>query len=122
MILKVGEAGAILPLTCSEVIRELESAFKRKAPEALGDLALLLDRSGLDITPSPVKSRVDQCLKLIDHIGDAKILASAWSAEVDYFVTLDRKHFIQNERLLKETPFLIGTPGDFLEWFRQQLI
>jgi predicted nucleic acid-binding protein len=122
MIPKLGEAGALLPLTCSEVIRELERAFKRKASEALGDLALVLDRSRLEITPSPVKLRVDQCLKLINHSGDAKILASAWSAEVDYFVTLDRKHFIQNKRLLKETPFPIGTSGDFLDWFRQQLI
>ncbi|NIM93395.1 MAG: PIN domain-containing protein [Anaerolineales bacterium] len=122
MILKLGEAGMLLLLTNAEVLGEFDRVLKRKAPESLGDLALVLDRSRLEIVPSPTQRIVDRCLELIDHMGDARIFVPAWSAEVDYFVTFDRAHLLQNKLLQEEVPFPIGTPGDFLDWFRGELI
>jgi hypothetical protein len=48
------------------------------------------------------------------------VLAAAIAAQVDYFVTLDRQHFLTNEPLRAALPFPIGTPGDCLAWHRQQ--
>ena len=121
MILRLGEAGAINILVSSLVLSELENAIQRKAPRSLGGLALLLDRSRLDITPNPSKETIKKSLSLTPHSGDANILAAAWETSVDFLVTLDRKHFLDNRMMLKSVPFPIGTPGDFLAWYRTHL-
>jgi hypothetical protein len=49
------------------------------------------------------------------------VLAAARQVEIDYLVTLDQEHFLSNTPLRTAMPFLIGTPGDFLAWYREQL-
>ena len=94
MILRLGEAGAIRLFASPHVLGEIEKALRRKVPDALGSLALLLDRSGVEIAPS---------------------------AEADYFVTLDKEHFLGDSGLREAVPFPVGTPGDFLAFFRGRL-
>jgi predicted nucleic acid-binding protein len=122
MILKLGEAGAVRLLVSPRVLSEIEGALRRKAPDLLGLLALLLDRSGVEVVPSPASEVVQESQALTSHPGDAQVLAAAWAAGVDYFVTLDRKHFLDNLSLKEAVPFPIGTPGDFLIWYRGQLV
>lgn len=122
MILKLGEAGAIRLLVSPRVLSEIESTLRRKAPDLLGMLALLLDRSSVEVVPSPAAETVQESLALIEHSGDAQVFAAAWAAGVEYFVTLDWKHFLDNPGLKGAVPFLIGTPGDFLTWYRGQFI
>ena len=122
MILKLGEAGAIRLLVSSQVLSEIEGTLRRKAPDLLGMLTLLLDRSGVETVPSPGMGAVQESQALTGHPGDAWVLAAAWAAGVDYFVTLDRKHFLDNPGLKEAVPFPIGTPGDFLTWYRGQLV
>ncbi len=122
VILKLGEVGAIQLLVSSQVLIELEGALRRKAPDLLGLLAVLLERSGVEVTPAPTPELVQQSRALIAHPGDAQILAAAWIAGTDYLVTLDRQHFLDNERLKEGVSFPVGTPGDFLAWYRGQFI
>jgi predicted nucleic acid-binding protein len=121
VILRVGEVGAIRLLVSSQVLDEIDGALRHKAPETPGLLALLLDRSGVEVVPPPVPKAVQDSQALIGHPGDAQLLAAAWIARVDYFVTLDRKHFLDNQALRDAVPFPVGTPGDFLAWYREQL-
>ncbi|MFB0546830.1 MAG: putative toxin-antitoxin system toxin component, PIN family [Anaerolineae bacterium] len=121
MILKLGEAGAIRLLVSPQVLDEIESALRRKAPDMLGLLALLLDRSGVEVVSSPIPEAVQDSQALTDHPGDVQVLAAAWGAGADYFVTLDRKHFLDNLALRDAVPFPVGTPGDFLAWYQGQL-
>jgi len=121
MILKLGEAGAIQLLVGPQVLDEIESALRRKAPDVLGLLALLLDRSRVEVVPSPMPEAVQDSQALTGHPGDAQVLAAAWAAGADYFVTLDRQHFLDNPSLRDAVPFPVGTPGDFLAWYRRQL-
>jgi len=121
LVLRLAEVGAIRLLVSSQVLDEIERALRRKAPDTLGLLALLLDRSGIEVVPSPTAKMVLDSQALIGHPGDAQMLAAAWSAGADYFVTLDRKHFLDNQALKDNVPFPIGTPGDFLAWYRGQL-
>ena len=122
MILKLGEAEALQIMISSPVLTEVERALQKKAPGTLGALALILDRSNALILPDPKKELIKACENLVNHPGDARVIASVWETEIDFFVTLDRKHFIENQALKKEAPFLIGTPGDFLAWFRGRFI
>ena len=121
MILKLGEARAIRLLVGPQVLDEIESALRRKAPDMLGLLALLLDRSGIEVVPAPMSKVVQDSQALTGHLGDAQVLAAAWVARADYLVTLDRKHFLDNQALKAAVPFPVGTPGDFLAWYRAQL-
>ncbi|HEY3231292.1 MAG TPA: PIN domain-containing protein [Roseiflexaceae bacterium] len=121
MILKLGEAGAVRLLLSPQVLTEIEGALRRKAPESLGLLALLLDRAGVEVVPSPTPEAVRQGQALTGHQGDAIVLAAAQSSGADYFVTLDRAHFLDNPALKSAVPFPIGTPGDFLAWYRERI-
>ena len=122
MILKLGEARAVRLLVSPQVLDEIESALRRKAPNMLGLLTLLLDRSGVEVVPPPISETVRDSQALTGHPGDAQVLAAAWAAGADYLVMLDRnKHFPKNQTLRAAVPFPVGTPGDFLAWYRAQL-
>ncbi len=121
MILKLGEAGVVKLLVSSQVLEEMESVLTRKAPDLLGMLALLLDRSRIQVVPSPPRKILVECMTLVKSRCDAKILAAAWAGKADYLVTLDKKHFLANKALEKAVPFPIGTPGDFIVWFRRRI-
>lgn len=121
MILKLGEAGAVKLLVSSQVLEELEGVLNKKAPDLVGMLALLLERSGIQVVPSPPKKVLVECMTLVKFPGDAKILAAAWAGKAGYFITLDKKHFLANTALKKVVPFPIGTPGDYISWFRNSL-
>lgn len=121
MLLKLGEASLIRLAASSQVLQELENAVRRKAPEQLGALALLLDRAGLETTDKPETAVLDICQELVAYRPDARVLAAAWTAEADYFVTLDKRHFLENKLLRERVPFPLGTPGDCLGWYRKHL-
>ncbi len=120
-ILRLGEAGLLQLLVSAQVLKELEDALRRKAPAALGALTLLLDRAGVEVVDEPSAVVVARSQELITHPGDALVLAAAWEADVDYFVTLDGKHFLENAALRDVLTFPIGTSGDFLKWYRRQV-
>jgi predicted nucleic acid-binding protein len=121
MILKLGEAGALQLLISPHVLTEVEGALRRKAPEILDLLHLLLNRSQAEVVSSPSSDAVRQSHALIHHAGDAQVLAAAWQTGIDYFITLDHEHFLDNTPLRNKVPFPIGTPGDFLTWYRERI-
>jgi predicted nucleic acid-binding protein len=121
MLLRLGEAGAIALLTSRLALQELEGALRAKAPDVVGALALLLDRAQLTILGSPEENQLALARSLVDQPGDAQILASALGGQVEFFVTLDQKHLLANDRLVSGLPFQLGTPGECLDWLRRRL-
>jgi predicted nucleic acid-binding protein len=121
MILKLGEAEAVQLWVSSQVLSELENVLRRKAAGALGNLTLVLNRSGVKIVPPPEPGFLEMSQNLLSYQPDAQVLAAAWSAGCDYLVTLDRKHFLDNQQIIETIPFLMGTPGDFLGWYRSKI-
>jgi predicted nucleic acid-binding protein len=121
MILKLGEAHAVRILVSPHVLQEAENVLRRKAPDLIGLLALLLDRSGAETVPTPLPDAVQEHLALTGYPADALVLAAAKMTAADYFVTLDREHFLNNDPLKRAMPFPVGTPGDFLAWYRRRI-
>jgi predicted nucleic acid-binding protein len=121
-VLKLAEAGMVTLAISPQVLSEIENNLRRKAPEQLGKLAVLLDRVGLVLTKTAPESLFETALTLTGHPGDGRVLADAWESGVDFFVTLDRQHFLDNEGLRTALPFPLGTPGDFLLWYRQNYV
>ncbi len=121
MLLKLGEAGAIQLLVSPQVITEIEGVLRRKAPEMLGLMAIVLDQSDVEVVAAPPPEAMQEHLVSVGHLGDAQIWAAVGLVQPDYFVTLDRKHFLDNPALRSSVAFPVGTPGDFLIWYRAQL-
>jgi len=42
-------------------------------------------------------------------------------AGVDYLVTLDRRHFLDDPEVARRSGLRIGAPGDSIAWFRALL-
>ena len=120
-ILKLGEAKAITPIVSSRVLVELEGAIRRKADGLMPRLAVLLETSGLEEVSEGSHSGLN-LTGIINHPADEKSIETAFSAEADYIVTLDREHFLNNQFLIDSLPFPIGTPGDFLNWYGSSLV
>ncbi len=120
MILKLGEAGAVDLLLSSQVLAEIENVVRKKAPRLLGALSLLLDRSNIVVVPQPDEATIKKIRILVGYPADALVIAAAWRSKIDYLVTLDRFHILDNQPLRLAAPFPIGTPGDFLLWFRNK--
>jgi predicted nucleic acid-binding protein len=121
MLLKMGEARAVDLLVSPQVLAEIERAVRRKAPERLGVLALLLDRSGVQIVKPALSTTLSKVNRYLDYVPDAMILASAIDAQSDYFVTRDKRHFLGIEDLTRAFSPSIGTPGDCLAWYKRSL-
>ena len=121
MLLKLGEAHAVKLSVSSHVLAEIESVLRRKSPQSLGMLALFLDRSRIAVVSSSSENHIVICQSVVNYTPDAVVLAAAWTAGIDYFVTLDRKHFLNNQQLRDAAPFTVGTPGSYLAWYRGQI-
>jgi predicted nucleic acid-binding protein len=121
LIFKLAEAGAIRLLVSRQVLAEADVAVRKKNPDALPDLAMSLEAARVEIVASAGRKNVDEIAPHIGHPGDAQILADVIGAAADYFVTLDREHFLNNRKARSVSKIPIGTPGDFLAWVRARL-
>lgn len=94
---------------------EAERAIKEKYPKNLVELHHLA--SFFTITMNPSEKFLESILPLIDF-KDAPILAAALKEKAHILVTLDRKHFLENQKMKEQIPFLeVLTPGDLIEEF-----
>ncbi len=121
MLLKLGEIGMVKLLVSYQVLKEIQNVITKKAPQLLLKTALILDRSNVEIVSSAPSEIRTQCYPLVPQTGDTQIIADAWENQVDFLVTLDKRHFLENKLLLEQAPFPIGTPGDCLAWIRNNL-
>jgi predicted nucleic acid-binding protein len=120
LVFRLGEIGILDIWVGQSVIQEAEEVVRRKVPHTLPDLAILLSIVRTSLGSSPGIREYEQARELVHYLPDARVLAEAMCAAPDWFVTLDRKRFLEN-RLLAKLPFRIGTPGDFLEAFKENL-
>ena len=121
LIFKLGEAGAISLWVGPWVLKEAEAVLERKSPSSKGYFALLLDRAKVSTGKEPGKKHLNQALKAISYLPDAQVVAEAIAIGADYFVSFDRKHIVASPDIGK-LPFPVGTPGDFLGWYREKLV
>ena len=121
MLLRLGEIEMVQLLLSPQVLQEIEEVIRRKAPQSLPALAILLDRSRAEVVTAAPQNLVGHCLAWVPHAGDARIIADAWHNRADFLVTLDKAHFLNAPELRSQLPFPIGTPGDCLAGLRRWL-
>lgn len=121
LILKLGEAGAVSLWVGPCVLQEAEAVLKRKSDASRPLMALLLDRARVQVGPEAGTEALNQAQLAIKYVPDAQVLAEALELHVDYLVSLDKKHLVGNPGV-ENLSLAVGTPGEFLEWYRQRLV
>lgn len=120
-LLLLGEASQITITISEQVIVETERALARKAPAALPYYRQALRSSGMRIVQAPSAAEIQAFQGIIAHPADVPIVVAAMQAGVEYLVTLNRRHFIDDPEVAVRSGLRIGTPGDALAWVRHQL-
>jgi len=95
-IFRLGEAGVIDLVISPCVLRESEQVVRRKVPTSLPILAQLLDVCNLEIVMVSNDELIEQAKKIMDYQPDIYVLAEAMNTSVDWFITHDKKHFLNN--------------------------
>lgn len=120
-LLVLAEAGKIQLTISEQVVAETERALARTAPSALVYYREVLLHSDLRVTRDPAPEQVEARAGLIGHQADVPIVIAAMEAGVDFLVTLNRRHFLDDPGVAERSGLRLGTPGDALAWVRQQL-
>lgn len=121
-LLLLGESGKITLTISEQVIAEVERNLARKAPEALPFAREIILSANIRILHDPTVGEVQKHLDWISHAADVPILLAARQAKVDFLVTLNTHHFLDDPQVSQRSGLRIGTPGDGLAWARQRLI
>ncbi|MCW1966663.1 MAG: PIN domain-containing protein [Anaerolineae bacterium] len=119
-LLKLGEFGFVSLWTSRDALVEVEHNVAKYDQAYVAHVAHLLAAARVGITAPPSATQARRINLHINYAPDAVILAAALEIPADYFVTLDREHILRNLTLSKAVPFLLGTPGDCLAWYRSQ--
>jgi len=121
-LLLLGEAERVELIVSEQVVAETERAIARKLPRALSETRQAIFNSRVMIVPDPSIEAILERMAWMSHPADVPILVAAALAKVDYLVTLNRKHFIDDPSVAAHSGLRTGTPGDALAWLRAQLI
>lgn len=122
VLLILSESVQILITISEQVVAESERAIARKAPKSINDLRQAILATKVKIVRAPAPEDVWEHSHLISHPADAPIVLAAMQAKVDYLVTLNRKHFMDDPKVAELSGLRIGTPGDALAWIRQKIL
>ena len=120
-LLVLAEADSIAITISEQVVVETEQAVARKVPQALPYYRQALRITDLYIVHNPTPEDVALHGDIISHQADVPIVVAAMNARVDYLVTFNRRHFIDDPGVAARSGLPIGTPGDALAWVREQL-
>ena len=113
----LAEAGLLQLIIGPTVLREADEVVRRKAPASLPLFAQLLEAGQVETCSAPTPKQIESARSLVAYIPDAYVLAEAIRAEVDWFVTHDKEHFLKTKKGITLS-FEIGTPGGLLQRFK----
>ena len=112
-LLREAVRGNVRVVVTQHVLREAEDSLARKAPETVPALHELLELVGPEVGALPTLPELRRTVTYI-NLKDAPIVAGAVKARVDYLVTWDRKHFIDDAKVGRESGLKIVTPDELM--------
>jgi hypothetical protein len=105
-------------LVSEQVIAETERAITRKALAALNEVRQMILLAKIKILPDPEAVEVSEHLDWMSDPADVPILLAAMQGELGFWVTLNRRHFVDDPQVARRSGLRIGIPGDALVWVR----
>jgi predicted nucleic acid-binding protein len=120
VILTLAEAELLTLVMSEQVLVEAERNLKEKLPRAIPEYQRFLATCPLEKFADPPAGDVAKGREII-RPKDASIVMAAKNAQVDYLVTLNRKHFLDDPEVARRSGLRIGAPDEFLAWLGEQL-
>ena len=117
-ILRLIQSANLEVFTSKLVVDEVGRNLARKLPKYLPIYFKVLSETGINIY-SNIRNINTQISNWISKHSDVVIFSTAQKLKIDYFITLNRKHFYQKE-VKKLANFKIITPAEFLVIFRRK--
>jgi len=116
-VLDLCEAEIIQMVISRQVLIEADRNFCAKLPNLVSQFRQFIRKLAPIMVEDPPGTAVEGAATLIDP-KDAAILAAGIEAEVDYLITLDKKHFLK-QKARRNIPIEVCTPADFLKIFER---
>jgi len=114
-VLDLCESEAIQMVISRQVLVEADRNFSAKLPNLVTQFRQFIQVLAPLLVDDPPSTAVKKAANLVGR-KDAAILAAAIEAEVDYLITLDKKHFLK-EKIRPNVPIEICMPAEFLRTF-----
>ncbi len=114
-VLHLCEAEILQMVVSRQVLVEADRNFSAKLPNLVIQFRRFIQNLAPLMVEDPPAKIVEKAASLVAR-KDAAILAAATEAEVDYLITLDRKHFLR-KRVRHHIPVKLCTPAEFLRVF-----
>lgn len=115
-VLLMAEIGLYRLVVSRLVLDEADRNLRKKLPRALPNFARQMAQIELEIIPPPSDEEVQRWVEVIEA-KDAPILATAVSAQVDRFLTLNSKDF--TPEVAAQSGLQIMSPGEFVQEIRE---
>ncbi len=115
-ILNLAKQGKIYAFTSYDIIDEVREHLKQDYPEHLEQLNDFIKNYKLEIHPPlSVKDVLPFKKGYVQDKDDVHVVAVAAKLDIEYLISLDKKHFLQNTKLAKKLNIRIVSPGEFLQ-------
>ena len=115
-VLNLAKQGKIYAFTSQDIIDEVKEHLKQDYPKHANQLDEFIKNYNLEIYP-PLTEKEVLPFKIgyVQDKDDVHVVAVAAKLDVDYLISLDKKHFLQNTKLAHKLGIRIVSPGEFLQ-------
>ncbi|MDO8728844.1 MAG: putative toxin-antitoxin system toxin component, PIN family [bacterium] len=119
-VMRLAKAKLLAIYASKYVLDEAERNLLLKSHESLKLYYTLLSEISPIITSSKVSPAFERKFGKFVPASDLPILAGAVGSGTEYLITLDKRDLANSKVRNLNLPFLILTPGEFLEWWRKE--
>ena len=118
-IIRRGIRDELIIVVSRYVLEEVERNLREKVPRAVRAFQEFVTLLSPEIADDPSPSELKEAASYI-NLKDAPIVVAAVRAEVEYLVTLDRRHFVQDPKVAERSGLNIVTPNELVAILRSE--
>jgi putative PIN family toxin of toxin-antitoxin system len=116
-ILDLCEARVLQMVVSRQVLIEADRNFAAKFPQLVGRFRQFTHNLAPLMVEDPTADSMEKAASIVDR-KDAPILAAAQNANVDFLITLDKRHFL-NPKTREKIMLKVVSPIEFLQFFEK---
>jgi len=116
-LLDLCEARGLEMVVSRQVLIEADRNFATKFPQLVGRFRQFMHNLAPLMVEDPTPESIKKAAAIVDR-KDAPILAAAQNANVDFLITLDKKHFL-NPKTRQKVMLKVVSPIEFLQSFER---
>jgi putative PIN family toxin of toxin-antitoxin system len=116
-LLDLCEARVLEMVVSRQVLIEADRNFATKFPQLVGRFRQFMHNLAPLMVEDPTPESIKKAATIVDR-KDAPILAAAQNANVDFLITLDKKHFL-NPKTRQKVMLKVVSPIEFLQSFER---